>query len=72
MYNEIYVKNSDYRKNVNNSLTELVDRIENIIYDFNDLIWISNSPVKELTTKFLLLRNKTVDMKSLSVEKNMI
>ena len=64
MYNEIYVKNSDYRKNVNNPLTELVDRIENIIYDFNDLIWISNSPIKELITKFLLLRNKTVDMKN--------
>ena len=64
IYNEIYMKNSDYRKNVNNQLTELVDRIENIIYDFNDLIWISNSPVNELTTKFLLLRNKTVDIKN--------
>ena len=64
MYNEIYMKNSDYRKNVNNQITELVDKIENIIYDFNDLIWISNSPVNELTTKFLMLRNKTVDMKN--------
>ena len=58
-------KNSDYLYNIKNELTNILYKIEEVIYEFHDLMWIANTPMDKFIENYLIKRNKICNLKNI-------
>jgi len=65
-------RNDDYLHNVKNEQTNLLYKIEEIIYEYHDLMWIANTPMKTFIDNYLKKRNKICNLKNLFMMTNQL
>lgn len=57
-------RNNNYLIDIKNEHTTLLYNIEKIIYKYQDLMWFSNSPLKQFIDKYIERRNKICNLKN--------
>ncbi len=57
-------KNDDYLNNIKNEQTTILYKLEEIIHEYHDLMWIANTPMKKFIDNYLIKRNKICNLKN--------
>jgi hypothetical protein len=57
-------KNIDYLHNIKNEQTRILYKVEEIIYEFHDLMWIANAPMEQFIENYLIKRNRIIHIKN--------
>lgn len=62
--NELTHRNTDYLHNIKNEQTCILYKVEEIIYEFHDLMWIANAPMEKFIENYLIKRNRIINIKN--------
>jgi hypothetical protein len=57
-------KNIDYLHNIKNEQTSILYKVEEVIYEFHDLMWIANAPMENFIENYLIKRNRIIHIKN--------
>lgn len=57
-------RNTDYLHNIKNEQTRILYKVEEIIYEFHDLMWIANAPMEQFIENYLIKRNRIINIKN--------